>query len=134
MGVLTLRKVTIPRNLVVHSDSDNNDLPLVRHDAQVDLNPDGARIHYTQEPVLLVESPMSNPPPYIIAGHRTGVGLGNYLFQTPIIRERVIRSQSDPTRHQEWSSVVLPRSVVRLGQWSIMMMTLRRKRMKPPVR
>jgi hypothetical protein len=78
MGVLTLRKVTIPRNLVVHSNSDNDDLLLVRHDAQVDLNPDGARIHYTQEPVLLAESPMSNPPPYIIAGCRTGVGLGNY--------------------------------------------------------
>jgi hypothetical protein len=49
MGALTPRKVTVRCNLVVYSGSSDNDLPLVRHDAQVDLNPGGARIRYTQD-------------------------------------------------------------------------------------
>jgi hypothetical protein len=56
MGVLTSRKVTIRLNMVVHCNSSENDPPLVRHDARVVLSPGGARIHYTQEPTLLVES------------------------------------------------------------------------------
>jgi hypothetical protein len=68
MGVLTPRKVTIWCNMVVHSDSSGDDLPLVRPDARVDLNPGGETICYTQEPTLLAESPLSNPPPYIVVG------------------------------------------------------------------
>jgi hypothetical protein len=47
MGILTPRKVTIQRQLVVPSSSSDDDLPLVKHDAQVDLNPSGVRIRYT---------------------------------------------------------------------------------------
>jgi hypothetical protein len=47
MGILTPRKVTIRRQLVVPSSSSNDNLPLVKHDARVDLNPGGARIRYT---------------------------------------------------------------------------------------
>jgi hypothetical protein len=39
MGILTSRKVTIRRQLVVPSSSNNDDFPLVKHDARVDLNP-----------------------------------------------------------------------------------------------
>jgi hypothetical protein len=46
-GILTPRKVTIQHQLVVPSSSSDDDLLLVKHDAQVDLNPSGARIHYT---------------------------------------------------------------------------------------
>jgi hypothetical protein len=46
-GILTLRKVTIQRQLVVPSSSNDYDLPLVKHDAQVDLNPGSVRIRYT---------------------------------------------------------------------------------------
>jgi hypothetical protein len=52
-GILTPRKVTIRHQLVVPSSSSNDDLPLVKHDARVDLNPDDVRIHYTQEPALV---------------------------------------------------------------------------------
>jgi hypothetical protein len=45
--VLTPRKMTIWHQLVVPSSSSNDDLPLVKLDAWVDLNPSGARIHYT---------------------------------------------------------------------------------------
>jgi hypothetical protein len=47
MGVLTAKKITIRRQLVVPSSSNNDDLPLVKHDAWVDLTPSGARILYT---------------------------------------------------------------------------------------
>jgi hypothetical protein len=83
MGVLTPRKVIAWCNMVVHSGSSDNDLPLVRHNAWVDLNPDGARIHYTQESPLLAESPLSSPPPCIVAGWRTGVGHGKVLILNP---------------------------------------------------
>jgi hypothetical protein len=53
MGVLTPRKVTVRHQLVVPLSSSYDDLPLVKHDAQVDLNPSGARIHHTQEPALM---------------------------------------------------------------------------------
>jgi hypothetical protein len=52
MGILTQRKVTSQHQLVVPSSSSDDDLPLVKHDARVDLNPDGARIRYTQKPTL----------------------------------------------------------------------------------
>jgi hypothetical protein len=57
MGILTLRKVSIRRQLVVPLSSSDDILPLVKHDAQVDLNPGGSRICYTQEPALMSDSP-----------------------------------------------------------------------------
>jgi hypothetical protein len=62
MGVLTPRKVTIQRNLVVNSSSNDDDLPLVRHDGRVHLNPGSVKIHHIQEPALLAESPLHSPP------------------------------------------------------------------------
>jgi hypothetical protein len=56
-GVLTSKKKTIRRQLVVPSSSNNDDLPLVKHDARVDLNLGDARICYTQEPALMSDSP-----------------------------------------------------------------------------
>jgi hypothetical protein len=67
MGILTPSKVTIRRQLVAPLSSSDDDLPLVKHDARVDLNPGGARIRYTQEPALLSDSPLSSPPPYIVS-------------------------------------------------------------------
>jgi hypothetical protein len=47
MGILTPRKMITQRRLVVPSSSSDDDLSLVKHDAQVDLNPGAARIRYT---------------------------------------------------------------------------------------
>jgi hypothetical protein len=47
LGILTPSKVTIRCQLVVPLSSSDDDLPLVKHDARVDLNPGGMRIHYT---------------------------------------------------------------------------------------
>jgi hypothetical protein len=66
-GILTLSKVAIRRQLVVPSSSSNDDLPLVKHDAQVDLNPGSARIRYPQEPALVSNSPLLSLPPYIVS-------------------------------------------------------------------
>jgi hypothetical protein len=57
MGVLTLKKITIRCQLVVPSSSSDNNLPFVRYDARVNLNSGSARIHYTQEPALMSDSP-----------------------------------------------------------------------------
>jgi hypothetical protein len=43
----TPRKVTIRCQLVVHSSSNDDNLALVKHDAQVDLNLGNVRIRYT---------------------------------------------------------------------------------------
>jgi hypothetical protein len=83
MGILTPRKVTIRRQLVVPSSSSDVDLPLVRHDARVDLNPTDVRIRYTQEPALVSDSPPLSPPPYITSGHRVGVGHDKVLIPNP---------------------------------------------------
>jgi hypothetical protein len=80
MGILTPRKVTIQHQLVVPSGSSDNDLPLVKHDARVDLKPVGARIRYTQEPVLMSISTPLCPPPYIMSGPWVGVGHGKVLI------------------------------------------------------
>jgi hypothetical protein len=66
-GILTLRKVTIRSQLVVPLSNSDDDLPLVKHDARVDLNLGGARIRYTQERALMSDSPPSSPPPYIMS-------------------------------------------------------------------
>jgi hypothetical protein len=57
MGVLTPKKITIWCQLVVLSSSSEDNLPLVRHIAQVDLTSDGVGICYTQEPELMLNSP-----------------------------------------------------------------------------
>jgi hypothetical protein len=83
-AILTLRKVTIHCQLVVPSSSSDDDLPLVQHDAQVDLNPGGARIRYTQEPALMSDSPPSSLSPYIMSGQQVGVGKAMSLgFDNP---------------------------------------------------
>jgi hypothetical protein len=68
MGVLTLRKVTIWHQLMVPSSSNDDSLPLGKHDTWVDLNSSGARIRYIQEPALVSDSPPPSPPPYIVSG------------------------------------------------------------------
>jgi hypothetical protein len=83
MGVLTPRKVTVRHQLVVPLSSSYDDLPLVKHDAQVDLNPSGARIHHTQEPALMSHSPSPSPPRYLVSGQRVGAGYGKVLIPNP---------------------------------------------------
>jgi hypothetical protein len=68
---------------MVPLNSSGDDLPLVKHDARVDLNPDGARIRYTQELALVSDSPPSSLPPYIMSGQRVGVGHGKVLIPNP---------------------------------------------------
>jgi hypothetical protein len=53
MGILALRKVTTQRQLVIPSSSSDDDLPLVKHDARVDVNPSNALIRYTEEPAVM---------------------------------------------------------------------------------
>jgi hypothetical protein len=79
-GILAPSKVTIRHQLVVPSSSSDDDLPLVKHDAWVDLNPDGTRICYTQEHALMSNSPPPSPPPYIMLGQWVGVGRGEVLI------------------------------------------------------
>jgi hypothetical protein len=62
---------------VVPSSSYDDDFPLVKHDAWVDLNPSVTMIRYTQEPALVSDSPPSSPPCYIVTGQWVGVGRGN---------------------------------------------------------
>jgi hypothetical protein len=47
IGVLTPRKVTIRRNVAIDNSSNDDNLPLPRHDAWVDLHPGYSRIHNT---------------------------------------------------------------------------------------
>jgi hypothetical protein len=82
-GFLTLRKVTARRQLVAPSSSSDDDLSLVKHDAQVDLNPGGARIRYTQEPNLMSDSTLASPPRYIVSGQWLGAGYDKVLIPNP---------------------------------------------------
>jgi hypothetical protein len=79
-GILTPRKVTARRQLMVPSSSSDDDLSLVKHDARVDLNPDGTRIRYTQEPALVSDSPLPSPSCYIVSRQRVGAGYGKVLI------------------------------------------------------
>jgi hypothetical protein len=63
--------------------SSDNELPLVKHDAQVDLNPVGKRICYIQEHALMSDSPPSSPPPYIMLWQWDGMGRGKVLIANP---------------------------------------------------
>jgi hypothetical protein len=82
-GIPTLRKVTVRHQLVVPSSSSNDDLPLVKHNTWVDLNPGGARIRYTQEPALVSDSPLPSPLCYIVSGQWVGVGRSKVLIPNP---------------------------------------------------
>jgi hypothetical protein len=82
-GVLTPKKITIQRQLMVPSSSSNDDLPLVRHDTRVDLNSGGARIRYTQEPALMSDSPPWSLLPYIVSWQWIRVGHGKVLIPNP---------------------------------------------------
>jgi hypothetical protein len=82
-GIPTPRKVTIRCQLVVPLSSNDDDLPLVKHDARVDLSPNDARIRYTQEPALILDSPRSSSQPYIVLGQRVGVARAQKLCQNP---------------------------------------------------
>jgi hypothetical protein len=118
MGALTPRKVIVWLALVINSSSDD-DLPLVKHDTRVDLNPSGAWIRYTQEPAL-AESPPCSPLPYTVSGWWTGVGYGKVLIPNPDYKGKGhIESNSSNPR---------PRMEQRWGIWSSVMTTLRRRR------
>jgi hypothetical protein len=82
-GILTPRMVTIRRQLVVPLSSSDDDLPLVKHDAMVDLNPDRVTICYTQEPALMSDLPPPSLPPYIVLGQQVGVGRNKVLIPNP---------------------------------------------------
>jgi hypothetical protein len=82
-GILTPRKVTVRRQLVVPSSNNNDDIPLVKYDTRVDLNPGGTRTRYTQEPALMSDSPLLSPSCYILLGQQVGVGCGKVLIPNP---------------------------------------------------
>jgi hypothetical protein len=82
-GILTLRKVTAQRQLVVPSSSSDDNLSLVKHDTRVDLNLSGMRILYTQEPALMSDSPPPSPPCYIVSRQRVGAGYDKVLIPNP---------------------------------------------------
>jgi hypothetical protein len=83
MGILTFRKVIVQRQLMVPLSSSDDELSLVKHDARVDLNPDGTRIRYTQEPALMLESSPPSPPCYVVSGQWVGAGYGKVLIHNP---------------------------------------------------
>jgi hypothetical protein len=82
-GILTPRKVTARCQLVVPSSSSDDDLSLVKHDTQVDLNPSTVRIRYTQEPALMSDSPPPSLPCFIVPGQRVGPGYDKVLIPNP---------------------------------------------------
>jgi hypothetical protein len=82
-GIHTLSKVTIRCQLVVPLSSSDDDLPLVKDDTWVDLNPDGTRIRYTQEPAFMSDSPPSCLSPYIMSAKWDGVGCRKVLIPNP---------------------------------------------------
>jgi hypothetical protein len=98
-GVLTPRKVTIRHQHVVPLSSSNDDLLLVKHDTRVDLNPNGGRICYTQEPALMSDSPPLSPPPYIVSGQQVGVTYNKVLIPNLAYKGkgRVESASSNPT-------------------------------------
>jgi hypothetical protein len=82
-GVLAPKKVTIRRQLVVQSSSSDHNLPLVKHDARVDLNPGSTRIRYTLEPTLMSDSPLLSLPCNIVSGQWVGAGYRKVLIPNP---------------------------------------------------
>jgi hypothetical protein len=82
-GILTPRKVNARRQLEVPSSSSDDDLSLVKHDAWVDLNPGSMRVRYTQEHVVVSDSPPPSPSHYIMSGQRVGAGYSKVLIPNP---------------------------------------------------
>jgi DNA-binding transcriptional MerR regulator len=68
---------------MVASSSSCDDLSLVKHDAQVDLNRSSTRICYTKELVHVSDSPLPSPPPCIVPGQQVGVGHDKVLIPNP---------------------------------------------------
>jgi hypothetical protein len=112
-----MRKVTVWHQLVVRSSSSDDDLPLVKHDTRVDLNPDDTRIRYTQEPALVSDSPPSSLSDYIVSGQRVGAGYGKVLIPNPDYKRkgRTESTSSNPTprmRHRPTPKIHgLPRTM-----------------------
>jgi hypothetical protein len=104
MGILTLRKVIVQRQLMVPLSSSDDELSLVKHDARVDLNPDGTRIRYTQEPALMSESSLPSPPCYIVSGQWVGVGYDKVLIPNPDYKGKghTESALSNPTPRVQW--------------------------------
>jgi hypothetical protein len=84
---------------VTPSSGSDDDLPLVKHDARVDLNLGGVRIHYTHEPALMSDLPPPNLSPYIVSRQRVGVGRGKVLILNPEYKGkgRTESASSNPT-------------------------------------
>jgi hypothetical protein len=82
-GVLPPKKVTVRRQLVVQSSSSDHNLPLVKHDARVDLNPGSTRIRYTLEPTLKSDLPLLSLPCNIVSGQWVGAGYRKVLIPNP---------------------------------------------------
>jgi hypothetical protein len=76
----------------------------VKHDARVDLNPNGARIRYTQEPALMLYSPPPSLPPYIVLEKQIGVGYGKVLILNPTYKGKghAKSASSNPTPRVQW--------------------------------
>jgi hypothetical protein len=68
---------------LVTSSSSDDVLTLVKHDAWVYLNLGIARIGYTQEPPLVLDSPLLSLPRYIVSWQRVGAGYGKVLIHNP---------------------------------------------------
>jgi hypothetical protein len=79
--------------------SSDDDLSLMKHYAQVDLNPGGARICYTKEPALVLNTPPPSLPPYIVSGHWVGVERGKVLNPNPEYKGKgsIESGSSNPT-------------------------------------
>jgi hypothetical protein len=84
---------------VVPSSGSDDDLSQVNHDARVDLNLGGVRIHYTQAPAIMSDSPPLSPPPYIVLGQWVGVGRDKVLIPNPEYKGngRTELASSNPT-------------------------------------
>jgi hypothetical protein len=100
---------------VVPSSSSDNNLPLVRHDAGVDLNSGGVRICYTFESALVSDSPPQSLLPYIVSGQRIRVGHGKVLI--PNLEYKGKGSRPHRARHRGCGVLLLQRCTVCLERW-----------------
>jgi hypothetical protein len=98
-GILTPRKVTARHQLMVPSSGSDDDLSLVKHDARVDLNPGDVRIRYTQEPALMLDSPLTSPLCSNVSGQWVGAGYDKVLIPNPDYKgkDRTELASSNPT-------------------------------------
>jgi hypothetical protein len=105
--VLTQRKVSVRHQLVVPSSNNDDDLPLVKHRARVDLNLGGARIRHTQELAIMSDSPPLSPPSYIVSGQQVGARYGKVLIPNPAYKGKGRAELASKTQHQGCSDVLL---------------------------